>query len=156
MFALFFPTSARMSASPYDLARFVAAQEDVYAAALAELRQGQKRTHWMWFVLPQLRGLGHSAMATRYGIGSRGEAASYLAHPVLGPRLVACVEALLAHEGRSAREMLGDTDAMKLRSCVTLFAEVAGPESVFADALARFFAGEPDSATLRLLARSDG
>jgi uncharacterized protein (DUF1810 family) len=133
------------------LDRFVGAQQDLYADALAELRDGHKRTHWMWFVLPQLRGLGHSAMAERYGLADADEARAYLAHPVLGPRLLECVRALLAHRHASAEDILGSIDAMKLRSCLTLFMEVAPQVPEFAQALDRFYAGKRDTRTLQLL-----
>ena len=136
-----------------DLQRFVDAQEPRIADAMAELRGGRKRTHWMWFVFPQLRGLGHSQMAWHFGIASRDEAAAFLAHPVLGPRLRECVEAVLAVRGRTAHEIFGSPDDLKLRSCLTLFAEVAGGDSVFDRALRQYFAGQPDPATLDLLAR---
>ncbi|MFC7300287.1 DUF1810 domain-containing protein [Cognatiluteimonas weifangensis] len=136
---------------PHDLRRFLQAQEDTWADALAELRAGRKRTHWMWFVFPQLAGLGSSAMAQRYAIGSRAEAAAYLAHPVLGPRLLACCEAVLALRGVSARELLGTPDDRKLQSCATLFAAVAPAGSVFERVLARYFDGRRDPATLRRL-----
>jgi uncharacterized protein (DUF1810 family) len=136
---------------PFDLARFVAAQQDVYAQALAELRAGRKRSHWIWAVLPQLRGLGTSAMSQRYGLSGMAEARAYLAHPVLGPRLHACVAAMQSHATRSAPEILGDLDARKWRSCLTLFAQAAGPGSPFQAALERFFGGEPCGETLRRL-----
>ena len=107
----------------------------------------------MWFVFPQLRGLGHSQMAWHFGIASRGEAAAFLAHPVLGPRLRECVELVLAVRGRTAHEIFGSPDDLKLRSCLTLFAEVAGGDSVFDRALRQYFAGQPDPATLDLLAK---
>lgn len=134
-----------------DLDRFVTAQEGDYERALAELRSGRKRTHWMWYVFPQIRGLGSSPTSQHFAIQGRDEAAAYLAHPVLGPRLVACAEALLGIEGRSAREILGSPDDLKLRSSATLFAEVAPPGSVFERLLARYFEGRPDPATLQLL-----
>jgi len=137
---------------PYDLDRFVAAQADTYEIALAELTRGRKRSHWMWFIFPQLRGLGRSAMATRYGIGSLDEARAYLAHPLLGPRLRACVGALQDHVGLSARQVFGDVDAVKLRSSLTLFAE-AGGEPLLQAALTRW-CGEPDPVTLQLLGRA--
>jgi len=137
-----------------DLQRFVDAQEPRIADAMAELRGGRKRTHWMWFVFPQLRGLGHSQMAWHFGIASRDEAAAYLAHPVLGPRLHDCVELLLAVRGRTAHEIFGSPDDMKLCSCLTLFGEVAGGDGVFDRALRQFFGGQPDHATLELLAKA--
>lgn len=136
-----------------DLQRFVDAQQPRIADAMAELRAGRKRTHWMWFVFPQLRGLGHSQMAWHFGIASRDEAAAYLAHPLLGPRLRDCVELVLAVRGRSAHEIFGSPDDMKLRSCLTLFGEVAGGDSVFDRALRQVCGGQPDPATLGLLAK---
>jgi uncharacterized protein (DUF1810 family) len=138
---------------PFDLARFVEAQERDYEVALSELEAGRKRTHWIWYVLPQLRGLGTSRMSQAYGIASLAEARAYLAHPVLGSRLRQCVEVLNALPGTSsAAEILGAIDAMKLRSCLTLFNEVEGPQSPFAEALGRFFRGDSDPRTLELLA----
>lgn len=136
------------------LERFVDAQQHDYAQALAELRAGRKQTHWIWYVLPQLRALGRSQRAKLYGLADRDEALAYARHPVLGPRLVACVEAMLRHADRSAVEILGEVDAMKFRSCVTLFAEVWPGERCFADALRVFYDGTPDPETLRLLAAS--
>jgi uncharacterized protein (DUF1810 family) len=124
---------------PFDLARFERAQANTYTTALAELRRGLKTTHWMWYVFPQMRGLGSSAESVRYSISGLDEARAYLAHAVLGARLRECAEAVLAVTSRSAEEILGPVDAMKLRSCATLFAEVAEPGSVFARVLARFF-----------------
>lgn len=140
-----------------DLERFVAAQEQNFDAALAELRAGRKRTHWMWYVLPQLRGLGTSPMAQRYGLAGLDEARAYLAHPVLGPRLLDCVAALNAlPEGTRAVDVLGGIDALKLRSCLTLFVRAASPGKAgpFDAALAKYFAGAPDPATIALLDRS--
>jgi len=139
----------------HDLSRFVAAQDagGTYARALAELRAGRKQSHWMWFVFPQVAGLGFSAMAQRYAIGSLDEARAYLAHPVLGPRLVESVAAINAVEGRGALEILGSPDDLKLRSSLTLFAEVPATDPVFAVALAKYYRGEPDPQTLRLLGR---
>jgi len=136
---------------PHHLRRFVDAQEDGYARALEEIRAGRKQSHWMWYVFPQVEGLGASAMSRRYAIRSVDEAAAYLAHPVLGPRLVACAEAALAVEGRSAREIFGTPDDQKLRSCATLFAHVSPPGSVFERVLARYFGGIPDDRTLQRL-----
>ena len=136
-----------------DLARFVQAQQSVMDDVRAELAAGRKRTHWMWFVFPQLRGLGHSQMAWHFGIASRDEAAVFLAHPVLGPRLRECVELVLAVRGRTAHEIFGSPDDLKLCSCLTLFAEVAGGDSVFDRALRHYFGGQPDPATLDLLAK---
>ena len=141
-----------MNAAPDALARFVEAQAHHYAAALDELSSGRKQTHWIWYVLPQLRGLGRSDMARKYGIADRAEARRYLAHPLLGPRLIECVNAVLAHPDRSAVEILGDIDAIKFRSCLTLFAHVAPTEPVFSQALALLYQGVPDEETIRLLA----
>lgn len=139
-------------AEPFDLTRFVRAQEADYEAALSEIRSGCKRSHWMWYILPQIEGLGASAMSRRYAIRSRAEAEAYLRHPVLGQRLAECAEAVLGIEGRSAFEIFGSPDDLKLRSCATLFAAVSPAGSVFERVLAKFFRGERDEATLRLLA----
>jgi uncharacterized protein (DUF1810 family) len=137
---------------PHDLSRFIEAQEGVYDRALAEIRGGRKRSHWMWFVFPQIDGLGSSSMAKRYAIKGRAEAEAYLAHPVLGPRLLACAEAAAAVPGTaSALEVFGSPDDMKLRSSATLFACVSPDDSAFERVLARYFRGERDPATLRLL-----
>lgn len=137
---------------PFDLERFVEAQGGgVYEGALAELRAGRKRGHWIWFILPQLRGLGRSRMAEYFGIRGLREARAYLAHPLLGPRLRECVEAVMSHAGTSAAaEMLGSVDAMKLRSSLTLFGQAGGGE-LFERALQAFFEGREDEATLRNL-----
>lgn len=135
---------------PFDLQRFVDAQSGVYSTVLAELRAGAKRSHWIWFVFPQLRGLGHSATAQRFGLGSLAEAQAYLAHPVLGPRLQECARLLAAHRGGTARQILGYPDDLKVRSSMTLFAR-AGDDPVFTEVLDAFYDGEPDDATLRLL-----
>lgn len=134
----------------FDLARFVAAQEGQYEAALAEIARGRKRSHWMWFVFPQLAGLGRSAMVQHYAIRSLDEARAYLDHRVLGPRLRACVAALQGLGQTSAEAVFGSVDAVKLRSSLTLFA-AAGADRLFAEALERWF-GHPDQATLDLLA----
>lgn len=133
------------------LGRFLAAQEGVYEAALAELRRGAKRSHWMWFVFPQIAGLGQSAMARRYAIANLAEARAYLAHAVLGARLAECAQAVLGWAGkRSAEDIFGGIDAVKLRSSLTLF-EAAGGGPDYARALDEFYAGERDPLTLRLL-----
>jgi uncharacterized protein (DUF1810 family) len=136
-----------------DLERFVAAQDagGTYDQALAELRAGRKTSHWMWFVFPQIAGLGRSGMAQRYAIASLDEARAYLAHPVLGPRLRESAAALLDHSGTNAEAILGAIDAMKLRSSMTLFARAAPDEPVFADVLERYFGGVADEETLRRL-----
>jgi uncharacterized protein (DUF1810 family) len=136
---------------PYDLERFVRAQERDYLRALAELRSGRKRSHWMWYVFPQVRGLGFSAMSQRYAIASIDEAQAFLRHPVLGPRLRECANALLAIDSRSAKDILGSPDDLKLRSSATLFALVSPPGSAFEQVLQKYWQGEPDQATLRLL-----
>ena len=123
------------------LQRFLDAQAPVYPEVQAELRAGRKQSHWMWFIFPQLRGLGHSTTAQRYGIASRAEAQAYVQHPVLGARLRECMALLLAHPGLSAEDMLGDIDALKLRSCATLFAMVAPQEPLFTQVLQRFYSG---------------
>jgi len=133
---------------PFALARFVAAQDPVYDRVTAELRAGRKRTHWMWFIFPQIAGLGRSATAVRYAISGRAEAEAYAHHPVLGPRLIECTTLMLAHEGRSARAILGTPDDVKFRSSMTLFAETAPDPARFRDALARYFDAAPDPATL--------
>jgi uncharacterized protein (DUF1810 family) len=138
-------------ADPYQLQRFVDAQGGVYDTALAELRAGSKRSHWMWFIFPQLRGLGLSPTAQLYGIASLEEARAYLEHPLLGGRLRECVEAVLPWSDRlSAEQILGSIDAQKFRSSLTLFDQVEG-SSEFAAGLAAFFGGEPDPRTLALL-----
>jgi uncharacterized protein (DUF1810 family) len=136
---------------PHDLERFVHAQHGVYDTALAELQAGRKRSHWMWFVFPQIAGLGSSEMARRYAIASLAEAKAYLAHPILGARLTACVEAILGHADSSATAILGGTDAVKLRSSMTLFSRAAGDSTLFDQCLAAFFGGEADPATLERL-----
>ncbi len=130
------------------LDRFVEAQDGVYDQALAELRAGRKTSHWMWFVFPQIAGLGRSAMAQRYAIASLDEARAYLAHPVLGPRLAECAEVLTALDGTSAEAVFGGIDAVKLRSSMTLFAHAAPDEPVFRAVLDQYFAGAEDAATL--------
>ena len=136
---------------PFDLQRFIDAQRSSYAQAMAELRAGRKHSHWMWYVLPQLRGLGLSGMAQRYGIASMDEARAYLGHPVLGARLRECVAAMNALPGSNARQVLGSIDALKFRSCLTLFGVVAPEEDLFQAALDKFYAGKPDPQTLELL-----
>ena len=135
----------------YDLQRFVIAQEGVYATALAELRAGHKRSHWMWFIFPQIAGLGSSQMATTYAIASSDEAAAYLAHPVLGPRLRECAMAVASIDDRPIDEVFDYPDNLKFHSCMTLFADVAPDEAVFQACLDRFFDGEADTATLARL-----
>ena len=148
--------SQNASTQPGDrsLRRFVDAQAPVYDQARAELAAGRKRTHWMWFVFPQLKGLGRSGMATHYGLADAAEAAAYLADATLGPRLVDCTRLVLAVHGQSALQILGSPDDLKFRSCMTLFEVTATAEpvgSVFAEALERFFEGRRDDRTLALL-----
>jgi uncharacterized protein (DUF1810 family) len=135
----------------YNLNRFVHAQEGSYEQALAEMRSGKKRTHWMWYIFPQLDGLAFSATSQLYSIKSLEEAKAYLAHPLLGPRLLECTEAVLRIEGRAAREIFGSPDDRKLRSCATLFACVLSPGSVFDRVLEKYYQGERDEKTLQLL-----
>jgi uncharacterized protein (DUF1810 family) len=139
---------------PFDLMRFVRAQDPVYRDIQAELTRGQKQSHWMWFVFPQVAGLGFSAMSQRYAIASRAEAKAYLAHPILGPRLVECTRLLLAVEGRTINAILGAPDDAKFRSSMTLF-DAVSEEPVFDEALARYFSGERDVATLAILSKLD-
>jgi len=138
-------------ADSYGLSRFVQAQADDYEQALSEIRGGRKRSHWMWYIFPQYAGLGSSAISKRYAIKSIAEAEAYLRHPVLGPRLLQCAEAALAVEGRSVSEVFGSPDDLKLRSCATLFAQVSPSGSVFERLLDKYFRGERDDETIRLL-----
>jgi uncharacterized protein (DUF1810 family) len=137
----------------FDLDRFVAAQDQggTYEAAVAELRSGRKRSHWMWFVFPQISGLGQSPISRRYAISSLGEARAYLAHEVLGPRLVECARIVAALDAPSAEDIFGGIDAMKLRSSMTLFARADPTNPVFGQVLEAYFGGEPDGATDRML-----
>jgi uncharacterized protein (DUF1810 family) len=138
---------------PHDLERFAAAQAGVHAQALAELEAGRKESHWMWFIFPQIAGLGRSATARLYAIASREEAAAYLSHPLLGHRLVECTKAVLRHAGTPAQFIFGPVDAMKFHSSLTLFDAVAGAaDPSFGKALKAFYRGERDQATLKLLA----
>jgi uncharacterized protein (DUF1810 family) len=137
-----------MSAGPFNLERFRQAQAPVIADVMAELAAGQKRSHWMWYVFPQIAGLGSSPMAEHYAIVSLDEARAYLADAVLGPRLIAAVEAILGHSGRSAEAILGSIDALKFRSCLTLFLAADPAQPALREALARFYDGHLDPATL--------
>ncbi len=139
------------AADPYDLNRFLPAQEEDYPQALSEVKSGRKRSHWMWYIFPQYEGLGTSPTARLYSIKSAAEARAYLSHPVLGQRLTECFEAALSVEGKSAHEIFGSPDDMKLKSCATLFATVSPPGSVFEQLLEKYFEGERDRSTLRLL-----
>jgi uncharacterized protein (DUF1810 family) len=142
---------------PFELERFVAAQDQAgtYNVAVAELREGHKRSHWMWFVFPQIAGLGQSPISRRYAISSLAEAQAYLAHPVLGPRLIESARIVVGLENRTAQEIFGGIDAIKLRSSMTLFARADPENALFAEVLDAYFAGVPDDATESLLA-SDG
>lgn len=141
---------------PFDLQRFTAAQERIYDSVIAELRDGRKRTHWMWFVFPQIDGLGYSPTARRYAIKSLEEARHYLGHPVLGKRLLECSEAVCAVQGLSASQIFGYPDDMKLKSSMTLFEAAAGPETVFSRVLDKYYSGERDERTLQILASLRG
>ena len=136
---------------PHDLARFVDAQQQTFAQAVDELAAGRKASHWMWFVFPQLRGLGHSPMAMRFGIASLAEARAYLAHPLLGPRLQQCTRLVLRIDGRSASDIFGSPDDLKFRSCMTLFDRAAPEQTMFNEALRKYFDAGADSRTLQLL-----
>jgi uncharacterized protein (DUF1810 family) len=141
------------------LARYVEAQAHCYLRVLEELAAGEKTSHWMWFIFPQLRGLGMSSTARRFGLSGLEEARAYLAHPLLGARLCECTRLVLAVQGRSAHEIFGSPDDLKLRSCLTLFAQAAAPSPapdtrVFGEALAKYYGGEPDPRTLELLISS--
>jgi uncharacterized protein (DUF1810 family) len=143
-----------MTHDPHNLNRFVQAQERDYDQALSEIRAGRKRSHWMWYVFPQFTGLGSSPTSEHYAIKSVQEATAYLAHPVLGPRLLECAEAALQIEGRSALEVFGSPDDMKLRSSATLFASVSPEGSVFHRIIDKYFAGEKDVRTVELMTRA--
>jgi uncharacterized protein (DUF1810 family) len=140
-----------MADDPFDLQRFVEVQAAVYERVRAELKNGRKQSHWMWFIFPQIAGLGHSAMAQRYAISSLDEAKAYLANPVLGPRLRECTRLVLQVVGKSALQILGSPDDMKFRSCMTLFARAAPEEALFRTALKKYFDGAEDSQTLTRL-----
>ena len=141
----------RSSDDPYDLTRFVRAQENDYAQALSEISGGRKRTHWMWYIFPQIDGLAFSSTSEHYSIKSLAEAKAYLNHPILGPRLLECAEAVVRVKGRSATEIFGSPDDMKLRSCATLFACVSPRDSVFDRLLRKYYRGGRDGKTLQLL-----
>jgi uncharacterized protein (DUF1810 family) len=141
------------AADPFDLTRFIHAQERDYEQAISEIRSGRKRSHWMWYIFPQFEGLGFSPTSRDYAIKSIAEAEAYLRHPVLGPRLLECVRATLGLEGRSASDVFGSPDDMKLRSCATLFASVSPTESIFEQILDKYFGGRRDEKTVELLGR---
>lgn len=136
---------------PFNLERFVDAQADVYSEVLGELRKGRKRSHWIWFIFPQMKGLGHSPQADYYGIRSLDEAEAYLRHPILGPRLIKCTQLVNQITDTSIQEILGWPDDLKFRSSMTLFAQAAEDQSVFRAALEKYFDGEPDRLTLEKL-----
>ena len=140
-----------VQADPFNLNRFVEAQADIYSDVLAELRGGRKRSHWMWFIFPQLAGLGNSTYSKFYAIRNLEEARQYLGHPLLGKRLLECTETVLQIHGRRASEIFVTPDDLKLRSCMTLFNEVAAPKSAFARLLDQYFEGQGDPKTLALL-----
>lgn len=141
----------KMTADPFELNRFVEAQAPLYQQVIAELTEGRKRSHWMWFVFPQIAGLGFSAMAQRFAIGSRAEAEAYLAHPTLGLRLGECTRLVLDVNGKTIRDILGSPDDIKFRSSMTLFSAVSAVP-VFNEAIGKYYNGEPDAATIELLA----
>ncbi len=137
----------------YNLHRFLDAQEGVYDTVLAELRAGRKSSHWIWFIIPQIAGLGHSSMAQQFAIGSLDEAKAYFQHPILGPRLRECTQLVLNVEGRSAEEIFPYPDNLKFRSCMTLFMTAATDNPLFKNALLKYFDGQPDQLTIQVLAR---
>jgi uncharacterized protein (DUF1810 family) len=138
----------------FNLERFVEAQDAVYEVVLEELEAGEKLSHWMWFVFPQIKGLGGSPTAQHFAISSLEEAKAYLEHPILGPRLEECTRRVLAVEGKSAEEIFGYPDDLKFRSCMTLFAECAADAGIFTESLRKFYGGEPDQQTLTILDES--
>lgn len=144
-------SAAHSADDPHELHRFVRAQESDYERALSEIKSGRKRTHWMWYIFPQIDGLAFSSTSKHYAIKSLAEARAYLDHPILGPRLRECADAVVGVEGRSATEIFGAPDDLKLRSCATLFACVLPPGSVFDRLLTKYYRGERDRKTLELL-----
>jgi len=136
---------------PHDLQRFVDAQQPVYAQVIEELRRGTKTGHWMWFIFPQVRGLGHSSLSERFGISSLEEAAAYLRHPILGPRLRECTSLVMGIERRSSQRIFGCTDNLKFRSSMTLFAQTTGDDELFEQALRKFYSGKHDDRTIEIL-----
>lgn len=141
------------ASDPFDLNRFIEAQQGSYDVALAEIRAGHKRTHWMWYIFPQVAGLAFSSMSQKYAIQSVAEANAYLQHPILGPRLIACTQAALAVEGKSANQIFGSPDDLKLKSSATLFTAVSPEGSVFERLLEKYYQGQRDERTLKLLAQ---
>lgn len=142
------PSENRESGDPYNLERFVIAQNSVFKQVLSELKAGTKMSHWMWFIFPQIRGLGRSSISLEYAISSRNEAQAYLQHPILGPRLKECTRLVLQVEGRSAADIFDSPDDMKFRSSMTLFAQVSVDDDIFQRALQKYFNGTPDQLTL--------
>ncbi|MFA0812409.1 DUF1810 domain-containing protein [Microbulbifer epialgicus] len=138
-------------AEKFNLARFVEAQRNSYETALAELQRGKKRSHWMWYIFPQIVGLGHSAMAQQYGVKTLGEAKAYLDHPQLGKRLKECCDTLLEIQDRTAHQVFGSPDDMKLKSCMTLFALASGSGNIFEKVLQKYYQGQKDPRTLEIL-----
>jgi uncharacterized protein (DUF1810 family) len=136
---------------PHDLARFIEAQSRIVEQVRAELRQGAKRGHWMWFIFPQIHGLGSSPTAVHFAIASREEAAAYLKHPILGPRLIECTRLVLGVKGRTSEQIFGEIDSLKFRSSMTLFAEATLKETAFQEALDKFFESDPDPLTMEIL-----
>jgi uncharacterized protein (DUF1810 family) len=145
---MFASSSHRSPADPYNLERFVIAQDSVFKHVLAELKAGTKMSHWMWFIFPQIRGLGRSPISIEYAISSRDEARAYLQHPLLGPHLKQCTQLVLQVDGRSAFDIFDTPDDMKFRSSMTLFADVSPDDDIFQRALKKYFDGVPDQLTL--------
>lgn len=145
--------ASKESSDTYNLDRFIHAQEEVYADVLAELQRGRKRSHWMWFIFPQVAGLGHSALAMFYAIKNLDEATQYLNHPVLGVRLLECSKTVLGHQGKSVKDIFDWPDDLKLRSSMTLFSCVTGTGSIFDEVLQRYFEAERDQRTIELLGK---
>jgi len=143
-----------IAGDPFDLGRFLEAQEEGYRAVVAEIKGGRKRTHWMWYIFPQIEGLAVSSMSRRYSIKGVEEARAYLGHPVLGARLLECAQAVVDVQGRSIAEIFGFPDDLKLRSCATLFASVSPPGSVFTRILEKYYGGVADDKTLRIVGAS--
>jgi uncharacterized protein (DUF1810 family) len=150
------PTNTPGPKDPHNLSRFVRAQEQNYQQALAELRRGQKRSHWMWYIFPQIDGLAFSSTSRHYAIKSVAEAKAYFDHPILGPRLRECAQAVMGVEGRTATHIFGSPDDLKLKSCATLFASVLPAGSVFDRLLQRYYGGSRDERTLQLLGTDSG
>jgi uncharacterized protein (DUF1810 family) len=142
-----------MTNDPKNLNRFIDAQDESYDAIVTELKNGKKVTHWMWYVFPQIAGLGRSATAKYYAIQTPGEAQAYLDHPILGQRLLECTRILLSLKSKSALDIFGDIDAMKFKSSMTLFMSIAGIDSVYQEAIDKYFEGEQDRATLKILSK---